>query len=643
MALNASVDFGTGGAEEVFGQWVEAALIGASAVACLTRGIARREERAAWIVMALGIALWCAGNVVFNSLEGNGGTLPIPSVADALWLPGYPLMCVAFVLMARSRLAHAARSLWLDGLIVGLALVSVASTLALKSVMESTAGSLAVVATGLSYVVMDLVLLILVAAVFGRAGWRPGRAWLVAGGGLLLLGTADLVWLFQTAHGTYVDGGPLDVMWPAAFVLIAVASWQPAVKVLASDGGALDAALPTVATVVVVALLFYDHFDRVAVLGVAFAAATLGLVAVRLFVTFVQNQGLLSSSRRQALKDSLTGLSNRRALMLDLEDATGAARSGAPLAVLLLDLNGFKAYNDAFGHPAGDRLLVRLGDQLKQAVASHGAAYRLGGDEFCVLIPHQTIPIQAIVDRVVTALSEDGAGFSIDCSQGLALVPTEAPNAEGALVLADRRMYAQKGTDRAPASRQRDDVPMSALSERERGLHTHVAGVADLAMRVAARLGMPIEEIDEVGRAAELHDIGKAAIPDAILNKPGPPDSEEWAFMKRHTIVGERILAAAPALAPVARIVRSTHERFDGTGYPDGLAADAIPLGARIVFVCDAYNAMTSQRPYSDALTSPDATTELRRCAGTQFDPKVIEAFCHVAGGAEPRLIDLTR
>jgi len=636
LVLNASFGLGGAGSKDVFTVWLPAGLIAASAVACLTRGIARREERAAWLLMALGMALWCGGSVVFDFLDANGA-LPIPSVADALWLPAYPVMCLGFLLVARSRLAQAARSLWLDGLIVGLALAAVASTLALKTVLEATAGSLPVVATGLSYVVMDLVLLMLVATVFGRSAWRPGRAWLVAGGGLLMLGTADLLWLFQTANGTYVEGGMLDVMWPAAFVLIAVAAWQPPMQRRGSDWSARAAAAPAIAAVVVVALLLYDHFDRISLLGVAFAAATLCLVAMRLFVTFVQHQGLLSSSRREALRDSLTGLSNRRSLMRDLEEAVGVARPDASLAVLLLDLNGFKAYNDTYGHPAGDRLLARLGAKLNQAVADHGAAYRLGGDEFCVLIPRRTAPIEPIVDRVVTALSEDGAGFSIDCSQGLAVVPAEATNAEGALALADRRMYAQKKTDRASASRQSRDVLMTALSERGPELHTHVEEVADLAMRVTLRLGMSTEEVDEVVRAAELHDVGKVAIPDAILSKPAPLDAEEWAFMKRHTIVGERILAAAPALAPVARIVRSTHERFDGAGYPDGLAADAIPLGARVVFVCDAYNAMTSQRAYSNPLTPEDAMTELRQCAGTQFDPNVVETFCHVASEAVNR------
>ena len=128
--------------------------------------------------------------------------------------------------------------------------------------------------------------------------------------------------------------------------------------------------------------------------------------------------------------------------------------------------------------------------------------------------------------------------------------------------------------------------------------------------------------------AGDLHDVGKVAIPHAILGRPGPLDAEEWAFIERHTLIGERILAAAPALAPVGRLVRSSHERWDGRGYPDRLAGEAIPLGARIVAVCDAYDAMTSERPDQRRMSHAEAVAEVRRCAGTQFDPQVVEAFC---------------
>ncbi|HEX5910184.1 MAG TPA: HD domain-containing phosphohydrolase, partial [Thermoleophilaceae bacterium] len=135
------------------------------------------------------------------------------------------------------------------------------------------------------------------------------------------------------------------------------------------------------------------------------------------------------------------------------------------------------------------------------------------------------------------------------------------------------------------------------------------------------------DEVANVRHAAELHDVGKVAVPDDILSKPGPLDDEEFAFIRRHTLIGERIISAAPALSEVARLVRSSHERWDGTGYPDGLAGEEIPLASRIVFAADAFDAMTSTRPYNTPRSADEAIRELRACAGTQFDPVVVEAF----------------
>ena len=325
--------------------------------------------------------------------------------------------------------------------------------------------------------------------------------------------------------------------------------------------------------------------------------------------------------------DSLTGLHNRRSLMADLDRDVELATLSRPLAVALFDLDGFKQYNDTFGHPAGDALLSRLGLRLADAVRDWGRAYRLGGDEFCVVVAPGA-RIDAIVSDCVSALCEHGEGFTVTTSFGVTLVPEEADSPVDALKLADRRMYAQKGGSRSNAGRQSRDVLMRTLSERQPDLHAHLEGVAELALDVGRELCMSPEELDELGRAAELHDVGKVAIPDEILNKAGALDAAEWTFMRRHTIIGERILLAAPALRPVARLVRSTHERWDGAGYPDGLAAEEIPLGARVVSVCDAFHAMTSDRAYRSAVSEEEAVKELRACAGSQFDPEVVEAFC---------------
>jgi diguanylate cyclase (GGDEF)-like protein len=363
--------------------------------------------------------------------------------------------------------------------------------------------------------------------------------------------------------------------------------------------------------------------------GVSTWSMALVVVALVLLVfaaiSFLAHHRLLVTA---SMTDALTGISNRRKLKADLEQGLKQATRDRPLLLMLFDLNGFKGYNDTFGHPAGDALLVRLAKALEAAMTDHGgSAYRLGGDEFCVLAtvdPDNTTPIVAAASQ---ALREYGGGFSITASYGAILLPQESQDVTEAMRLVDQRMYAQKTSARRSPERQTRDVLLRALQERNPELAQRHAEVARLAVAAADRMGLPNDERNQLRQAAELHDIGKLGIPEEILNKPAPLDDEDWAFVRRHPLIGERIIGAAPALAPAARLVRSTHERFDGSGYPEGLAGEQIPLGARIIAVCDAFTAMTSSRPYAAQRTVPEAIAELRRCAGTQFDPAVVELF----------------
>ena len=292
----------------------------------------------------------------------------------------------------------------------------------------------------------------------------------------------------------------------------------------------------------------------------------------------------------------------------------------------MFDLNGFKNYNDTFGHPAGDALLLRLGSALADAVGEFGGrAYRPGGDEFCIIAGAERQ--HTIEAAACGALSEHGEGFSISAAFGSVVIPQDTGDVTEALRKADEAMYAQKHSGRATAGRQSSDVLMRALAERHPDLGEHHDGVAELVEEVGARMGIDGDELAHLRHAASLHDIGKVAIPDAIITKPGPLDDEEWAFMRRHTLIGERILAAAPALGGAARLVRSSHEAWDGSGYPDGLAGVEIPLGARIIAVCDAFDAMIANRPYAQPRSIEAALAELRRCAGTQFDPEIVSVF----------------
>jgi HD-GYP domain-containing protein (c-di-GMP phosphodiesterase class II) len=260
----------------------------------------------------------------------------------------------------------------------------------------------------------------------------------------------------------------------------------------------------------------------------------------------------------------------------------------------------------------------------------------MGGDEFCVLASLEVDSAESIALETAASLTEHGEGFSVTASYGSVVVPTEADTSTEALRIADQRMYARKSVgSRASAGRQSTDVLLKVLSERSPDLGIHLDGVTALCQAVAAKLGLPDEDAAPLLQAASLHDVGKAAIPDEILNKPGPLDAEEWEFMRRHTLIGQRILSAAPALTRAAAFVRSSHERYDGQGYPDMLAGEDIPLGARVITVCDAFDAMTSSRPYRLPMSKEGAVAELRRCAGTQFDPAVVDAFCAVIAERE--------
>jgi two-component system, cell cycle response regulator len=285
-------------------------------------------------------------------------------------------------------------------------------------------------------------------------------------------------------------------------------------------------------------------------------------------------------------------------------------------------------------------LLQRLGTRLQAAVAPvGGTAYRMGGDEFCVLAPAEDS--ERTVWTAWTALSERGDAFEVGSSYGIAELPDEASSVAMALHVADVRLYDDKASGRPSADRQTTDVLMALISEHGAHLLEHVERVSDLTELCARRMGLSDSDIRQAALAARLHDVGKAAIPDAIVSKPGSLDPAEWEFIHRHTVIGEQIIAAAAALAPVAAIVRASHERFDGTGYPDQLRGEDIPIAARIISVCDAYDTMTNDSVYQPRIGAAAALAEVRRHAGSQFDPDVVAAFCSLEEAliapAEPR------
>jgi len=577
------------------------------------------SERAAWALLALGLLGFAAGDVYYTAALLGVDSPPYPSWADAGYLSVYPAAYAGLVLLLRAR-TTLSPTVWLDGLICGLAVAAMGAALVLDLV-ASTQGSLATVVTNLAYPLGDLIMLAFVAAVLAVAGRAAGWTWRLLALGFGLWGVADVIYLYQAAQGTYQDYTILDASWPATYMLVALAARQRASRLDARQLRRGMLALPAGSTLLALALLVYDHYSQLNESAVLLAAASVTAAVARFGLTFRENLRTLDASEAEAATDALTGLGNRRALLRDLEHRAAAEE---PALLALFDLDGFKGYNDTFGHPAGDALLARLGDNLAAVLGDHAVGYRMGGDEFCLLGDADD---PELIERAREALSSSGEGFAIRCSYGAVTLPDETADPAQALRLADQRMYANKGGGRRSSDEIVHQVLLSVAAEHDGELREHVDDVASLADAVGRELGLGPAELQEVRRAAALHDIGKVAIPDAILHAPRQLTAEEWEYMRQHTVIGERIIGAAPALANVARIVRSSHERYDGGGYPDGLAGEEIPLGARIVAVCDTYDAIVTDRAYRRGRSGEEALAELSRCAGTQFDPAVVEAF----------------
>jgi two-component system cell cycle response regulator len=633
----------TPGVSEMFQKFASSALFFGAAIVCLAKARASRGERWAWGLFAFAMALLGVASVYYAVVLWDLAVVPSPSIYDGLWLAFYLPAYAALYLLMRKRAVSPGRAAWLDALIGGLGVGGAGAALAFGVILKHTSGTALTVATNLAYPIGDLGLLAMVVATITLTGWKAAGAWRWIVPAFALFAVADGIYFVQVARGTYKLGGILDLGWAVAALLIGFAAWRPEVRVRSAARTGTMIVVPGVFGFAALMLLVVDHFVRLTPLALWLATGSILVMLVRLYLAVHDNARMLGHSRVEASTDALTGLGNRRQLASDLDAHLDDLDPSQPLVLTIFDLDGFKQYNDRFGHPAGDLLLQRLGVRLSELVAERGTAYRMGGDEFCTLW-HDSDAGQAPITALdaVAALSERGEAFSIGCSYGSVLLPNEAADRAGALRIADRRMYSRKGSGRLSAGRQSSAALLQAVAERDSELGFHVSGVAELACATAVRLGLTEEDVEATRHTALLHDVGKVAIPDEIMRKLDPLDESERAFIQRHTMVGERIINAAPALARIAKLVRSTHERYDGAGYPDGLAGESIPLISRVVSVCDAYDAMTHNRTYRAARSTQEAVAELREHSTTQFDAKVVEAFVSSleAARATPTLLE---
>jgi response regulator RpfG family c-di-GMP phosphodiesterase/GGDEF domain-containing protein len=349
----------------------------------------------------------------------------------------------------------------------------------------------------------------------------------------------------------------------------------------------------------------------IAVAGIVWGAAC-AVTAERV------STGVRARHRRAAL-DPVSGLPGHDRLLADIERALGPDGFGAAIHICVLQ--GMGRYNDAYGEACGDAMIGWLARKLSDTVAGRATVYRLRGASFAVMCTLAE-PCEDIPGLCATALLEVGEGFVIRGAVGRATLPREASSAAAGIEMATRRAVGERRENPADAELRPPENPLDVLP-----LVRPRYGVAEVAARIGRRLGLDPSELDELEAAAHLRDVGNMALPNDVLTHAGELPDEEWEFVRLHTVVGERLLAANFGMESVARLVRASHERFDGSGYPDGLRGADIPLGARILFVCGAFQDMTSMRSHRTARSASEALAELAAGAGSQFDPDVVAAF----------------
>jgi diguanylate cyclase (GGDEF)-like protein/putative nucleotidyltransferase with HDIG domain len=345
---------------------------------------------------------------------------------------------------------------------------------------------------------------------------------------------------------------------------------------------------------------------------------------------------LYERSREQARQDSLTGLLGHRVFQEVLEDLTSR---GKPFSVVLADIDDFKQINDLYGHQVGDDALRYVADTLRGAVRGHDSVFRIGGEEFCVVLPGlEQGDAFAVAERLRRSVTGIDAALPVTISLGVASFPAHGLTRDDLLTLADGALYVSKragknrtsvaGAQEAPRTREAGErhVHLALLHDRDPDTVVHSVQVATIAVELARALGMDDERLGPLRTAAKLHDIGKIGVPDAILGKPGRLDPDEFRVVQTHPVVGAELLRAWGLDAP-AKFVEEHHEHVDGSGYPAGMRGEEIALESRIIHVADAFVAMTLDRPYRRALTREAAIAELVRHRGTQFDAAVVDAL----------------
>jgi diguanylate cyclase (GGDEF)-like protein len=329
----------------------------------------------------------------------------------------------------------------------------------------------------------------------------------------------------------------------------------------------------------------------------------------------------------QSFHDHLTGLYNRRFFEEELKRLD--TEKNLPLSIIMCDINGLKLINDSFGHDSGDVLLKKAAEIIRKACRKEDIIARMGGDEFVVILPRTTADDTLKVSDHIKEMAskEKVANIELSISYGYETKTSDEQSVVEIIANAENHMYRHKLSERSSMRSKTIDLIMNTLIEKSNREAIHSSRVSSICKEIASEMNFDNGAVNQMGIAGLIHDIGKIGIDEKILNKPGKLSINERKEIERHPEIGWRLLSSTNEFSELAQFVFNHHEKWDGSGYPNGLKGEEIPLEARIISVADAYDAMTSKRSYQDGMSKEEAIEELKRCSGTQFDPEIVDVF----------------
>ncbi|WP_367128035.1 diguanylate cyclase [Saccharothrix sp. HUAS TT1] len=609
----------------------------------------RPEARAPWFVLGLSQLVYALADATFYVSHYVLNETGYPSVADVFYLGHYPLVVVGLLMLTRQRRPDRD----LPGLLDAASLTVVAGLLSWVFVIgpQTRLGTpLLVELVSLAYPLMDLVLLLVSLRLLFGAGRRDASFVLLALWLAAIL-TADTVYVLQRLDLSYTAGNFLDAIWLTGNLALGACALHPSMGRIAqaADVPALRLSWPRLAVLSTGALIGPALLLVQNAQGVRRDIPVIATGCAVLFaLTATRLAGLAVDQRRLAITDSLTRLRSRRYFEARLADEIAKARrTGAPLGVVILDVDRFKSINDRFGHPAGDRVLVEVADRLR-AVAGEGRVLaRYGGEEFALIATGADGENPSrLAERLRHGVSQHPIAVSgrrsvtVTLSAGTAAFAPHYGTASALVSAADRALYLAKdlGRDRAVAggtslTEHREDVAVDYLNQVADLVDLRVASpgrslaIAEWARTVAEHLKRDPAEVRTAHRAGRLLDVGMIVLPDDLLTESGPLTDQQWHLLHEHPDSGARMVGVLPDHGEVAQVIRQHHERWDGAGYPAGLTRDNIRIEARILSVCDTWAAMRADRPHRRALTHEQAVRELRAGRGARFDPELVDVF----------------